>query len=95
LTGAPSYVYNIIQYSASGIYSLISASVNSNFPIGADITGNSKFGLESGHAYTVLGAYTLSDGTQLIHMRNPYSSDSSYSGAWSDNDSRWTVAFKS
>jgi Calpain family cysteine protease len=63
--------------------------------MGADITAATYFGLEVGHAYTVLGAYTLSDGTQLLHMRNPYSTDVSYSGAWNDNDSRWTDAFKS
>jgi hypothetical protein len=76
------------------MFSLISAGVSSNFPMGADITGNSYFGLESGHAYTVLGAYTLSNGIQLIHMRNPYSSDAGYTGNWNDGYSGWTAALE-
>lgn len=46
------------------------------------------------HAYTVLKTATLSDGTRLIRMRNPWGAET-YIGPWSDDDqSRWTQQFK-
>lgn len=46
-----------------------------------------KNGLYYGHAYSVFGAYTLSNGTKLIKVRNPHGKDS-YTGAWSDSDTK-------
>ena len=45
-------------------------------------------GLTNAHAYTLLDVINL-DGNRLAKIRNPWSVEG-YSGAWSDNDSRWT-----
>lgn len=50
-------------------------------------------GLSSDHSYTILGAYTLSNGVKLFKMRNPWSEEG-YDGPWNDNDSQWTDAFR-
>jgi len=49
--------------------------------------------LVTGHAYSVLGAYTLSTGQKLIKVRNPHSREY-YTGPWRDDDPRWTPALK-
>ena len=50
-------------------------------------------GLIFNHAYTVLGAVTLSNGQKLIKLRNPWGREE-YKGNWSDTDSRWTDALR-
>jgi len=45
-------------------------------------------GLTSGHAYSLLGAYKLSNGVKLIKMRNPWSEES-YNGDWRDDYPAW------
>ena len=40
-------------------------------------------GLAKSHAYTVIGVNTLSDGTQLVRIRNPWGSED-FKGRWSD-----------
>jgi calpain-15 len=46
-----------------------------------------------GHAYAILGAYELSDGTKLVKTANPWGRDV-YRGDWSDNSPLWTEKFK-
>jgi hypothetical protein len=41
------------------------------------------YGLPGGHAYTLLGARELKDGTKLLKMRNPWGSEN-YNGPYSD-----------
>lgn len=48
-------------------------------------------GLAYSHAYTLLGTHTLSTGTRLLRMRNPWGSEG-YSGPWSDSSSEWDSA---
>ena len=40
------------------------------------------------HAYSVLDARELSDGTQLLHVRNPWGSER-YHGPFSDKSKLW------
>lgn len=47
-----------------------------------------NYGVMPGHAYTLLGAYTLK-GEKVLKMRNPYALEG-YKGPWSDQDPRWT-----
>jgi len=54
---------------------------------------NEHASLITGHAYTMIGAYQLSNGVKLIRMRNPWGSEK-YAGPYSDDDSRWTPALK-
>ena len=53
----------------------------------------SDVGIAYSHAYTMLGAETLSDGTRLVHMRNPWGHEI-YKGNWSDASELWTDEFK-
>ena len=50
-------------------------------------------GLVNGHAYPLLGVYTLSNGVKLVKLSNPWGKDN-YTGAWSDTSSLWTTAFR-
>ena len=48
------------------------------------------------HAYTILGAFTITESSttwNLLLARNPWGS-TYYSGDWKHNDSRWTTANK-
>lgn len=59
---------------------------------GLDAASNKASGLSGSHAFTVLGAKKLKDGTKLIKMRNPWGKET-YKGSWSDTDTtNWTAA---
>lgn len=45
------------------------------------------------HAWTVLGKYTLSNGTRLLKIRNPWNTEK-YFGDWSDDSPLWTPEFE-
>lgn len=51
------------------------------------------YGLVTGHLYTVLGSHTLSNGAELVKMRNPWGVEK-YNGPYNDNDTRWSDALK-
>ena len=42
-----------------------------------------KYGLPSGHAYSLMGTAKLTDGTELLKVRNPWGSEV-YDGPYSD-----------
>ena len=46
-------------------------------------------GVQCGHAYSLLHAFTLSDGTRLIKCRNPWGAER-YAAKWSDGSEEWT-----
>lgn len=48
-------------------------------------------GLHSGHAYSINNIKKISTGEVLVQLRNPWGS-CEWTGAWGDNDSRWTPA---
>jgi len=68
----------------------------------ASISGTSAmaiaYGMPTGHCYTAVAAYTLTNSTgsyNLIKIRNPWGSDGldTYTGPWNDLDtSNWTPA---
>jgi hypothetical protein len=98
-TGAPSYQYTVSSYSATSIFSMIQSAFQRGFNVGCDTSSYSNYNLVTSHAYHVLGAYqvTGSNGgvvANLYHVRNPWGMDYGYSGAWSDNGSAWTAAYK-
>jgi len=41
-----------------------------------------------GHAYTLVGAHKLNNGTELVRMRNPHGKNE-YTGPWSDKSAEW------
>ena len=46
-------------------------------------------GLVSGHAYSLIGTHTLSNGVRLVKLVNPHGVDK-YTGDWSDSSSKFT-----
>jgi hypothetical protein len=50
-------------------------------------------GLVAGHAYSLIGTHTLSNGVRLVKLMNPHGVDK-YTGDWSDNSSKWTTALR-
>lgn len=55
--------------------------------------GTTRYGLVTGHAYTLLDIVTLSTGVKLAKLRNPWNSEM-YTGPWSDTSKLWTAALK-
>lgn len=53
-----------------------------------------KRGIEGGHAYTILEAETIPDGTRLVKVRNPWGKNE-WEGDWSDRSTKWTDELKS
>ena len=50
-------------------------------------------GLDYSHVFTVLGVATLSNGTKLVKIRNPWGSET-FKGDWSDKSAKWTPALR-
>lgn len=50
---------------------------------------NNVMGLIGGHAYTLIGAFTLSNGARVLKIRNPWGS-SEWTGAYGDSDAFWS-----
>jgi hypothetical protein len=50
-------------------------------------------GITEGHAYIVMRAKTLKDGTRLVQLRNPWGKTKKgiWEGAWSDGSKEWTT----
>lgn len=50
-------------------------------------------GIEEGHAYVVMEARTLKNGTRLVKLRNPWGKTKKgiWEGAWSDGSKEWTT----
>lgn len=60
--------------------------------------GGGKYGLISGHAYSLLDVRELMDSSgspvvTLAKMRNPWNQEH-YNGPWRDDDPRWTPEYK-
>ncbi|CAK7565635.1 MAG: hypothetical protein SEPTF4163_003558 [Sporothrix epigloea] len=53
-------------------------------------------GITEGHAYNIMEAKTLKDGTRLLKLRNPWGKvkAGTWAGAWSDGSKEWTTATK-
>ena len=52
-----------------------------------------KSGIISSHAYAILDVRKLSNGAQLLNIRNPWGTGE-WTGAWSDKSSKWTPKLK-
>ncbi|CBY10105.1 unnamed protein product [Oikopleura dioica] len=55
---------------------------------GSGVESRAQGGLIAGHAYSVQNALTLSNGTKLICLRNPWG-QAEWNGAYSDGSSQW------
>ena len=62
LNGAPSRFYILSNLNANSQWNLITDSLNRGYLVGVDSPGGtSTFGIASGHAHSIVGAYTLKD----------------------------------
>ena len=92
LTGAPSFFYANSTKTAAAIYADINSWQVAGHWMGATNTVSTNNNLVASHAYTILGAYTVTNGTtsvQLIKLRNPWGYGE-WSGAYGDKDVFWT-----
>jgi hypothetical protein len=82
-----------LQSTADSVWAIITDAVAKNYMIGCATDGHTLFGLVTSHSWSVLDTEVIpgSPPTRLIRIRNPWGVDSTYTGAWNDNDSiDWT-----
>ena len=111
LLGSPGVSYSmtgtIIGYSSTdsttittattAAWTLISAYDTAGYMMACAVGTSNSYGLVNSHAYTLLGAYTITGTTgattnKLYKIRNPWGTDS-YTGNWNDGDTtRWTAS---
>lgn len=97
LTGAPSYRYTSSSQSESELWDILKKADDNKYVLTA-ASMDGLYGLAKGHAYSLIGVYEIKSSTgsiveRLVHMRNPWKSES-YNGPWRDGDSIWTTAYK-
>jgi hypothetical protein len=110
LLGAPGLSYTMtgtaIGYSSTNsttittaknaAWTLISAYYADNFLLGCSAGTSNNYGLPDSHAYTLMGAYSITNSSNIVtnrlyKVRNPWGYDV-YSGNWNDTDTtRWTA----
>ena len=76
----------LIEYDSLGYVLTVSSPGEDTLTMTGDHSGS---GLVAGHAYSLIGARTLSNGEKIVLIRNPWGSKE-WDGAWSDNSSDWT-----
>lgn len=87
LTGAPGSFFTNSSKTDVQIFDQIhSWFAAGNFVVASTSTGGS--GIVAGHAYSVLGAYTLSNGERIFKLRNPWAYGE-WTLAYSDTDPYW------
>jgi hypothetical protein len=104
ILGAPTIQYTVSNFATgAAIFQVIQQAITNNFVVGSwtshalggDSTYNS-YGLPNGHAYSVLGAFVVTDANgvshNLIQMRNPWGYLTTYNGTWADGNAVWTSA---
>ena len=96
LTGSPTGVFKVIDYinKPDELFTMLKDSFSKNF-LHMGHLAVPFFGLEEGHAYSLLGVYELLDDQKsvayrLICIANPHGVDGTYNGSFHDNDTRWT-----
>jgi Calpain family cysteine protease len=68
--------------------------------MGCGTGSTNNFGLINGHAYSLIGAYTIKDSSNVVtnrlyKVRNPWGNDIDFTGNWRDTDTvHWTDSAK-
>ena len=94
MRGGPStYVFTIYK-TADQIWDYIREHLSNGDNVTASSMGGSDtltddWGIVLGHAYTIAGVKTLSNGTRLIRARNPWGQDE-YKGDYGCDSEKWT-----
>ena len=99
LTGAPCNSHQHANLTADELWGKVVDADKRNYimacggvnPDYDDHEGNTT-GLQSGHAYSLIGAYDT-EGHKLVKLRNPWGKFE-WTGRWSDNDKKWTPGMK-
>ncbi len=99
LTGAPTQTYVMTEQSTDDAWYILSDALDNAYIVAADTWGTgddqqeNDFGMLLSHSYTVLGAYEVTDGDdtyQLLQMRDPWTTEATYTGAFNNSDALWT-----
>ena len=100
LLGVPTEEFVMTEQSIDDVWAIVSAASANGYIIGADSWGTgddqqlNDFGILLSHSYVILGAYeaTTDDGdtVQLIQLRDPWESTTSYYGPYNNSDEVWT-----
>lgn len=100
LTGSPTGVFKVFEFAnkTDDLFNLLKDSFQKNYLLMGHLS-QPLFGLEEGHAYSLLGVHELLDSQnavayRLISIANPHGVDGTYNGSFHDNDTRWTEAFR-
>jgi len=99
LTGAPTEWIDLTEKeNLPGLFEKIFKADRAQFIMNASSKGEgeraSNLGIISGHAYTLMSAVKLSNGAELLKLRNPWGKGE-WKGDWGDDSRLWTPAFKS
>ena len=95
LLGSPSKVYRMPGDDKATVWKAMSEAASAGDIITCTTPGAGDHdvkhpnGLAHSHAYTVIGVVTLSNGVDLVKIRNPWGSEG-YTGPWSDESDLWT-----
>lgn len=98
ITGAPTQYISLKEVEAekTALKRLIEAD-QKNFIISASSRGSGEtknaLGIIAGHAYTLSAIKTLSNGVQLLKLRNPWGKGE-WTGNWGDSSNLWTPELK-
>jgi len=84
MTGMPVVTYQVGKQTAEEFYKTISDADERDWAMTA-ICLNEYEGLVTKHAYTLLGVVKLTNGPQLVKMRNPHNAEY-YTGPFRDDD---------
>lgn len=108
LTGAPVFVYKASSYTTDSEVAVLHDLIYQNDQlgylggVGTAGGGNDQdknvCGIAMSHAYTLLAAFNMTDGSGVVHrmlmVRNPWGSNY-YNWTWNPSDPNWTTALKS
>lgn len=99
LTGAPSIWTSFCSHDeVDGVFNQIKAGEEADYIMGAGTDGDNDeevngCGIATGHAYSVMSAFTMTDGGgtdhDMVMIRNPWGS-AYYTGDWNKDDENWT-----
>ena len=97
LTGLPTsirYIDHADPNTATNLWGYLKGAIDNNYLIGLSTCVDATYDLVPGHAYGVLGAYSVTDNNGTLHnllrIKNPWGLDS-WSGPWSDSSPLWNT----
>ena len=95
MTSYPGYYKSNSGRTVDDLWNELVENTAANSFMAAGTRGSPSYpnGLVNNHAYSLFGAYKLSNGVRLVKLSNPWGVDK-YTGDWSDSSSKWTDALR-